>query len=116
MAAFATHEAYLATVPAAVRGRLEAIQAQVESLIPGATRCIGYGMPAYRDGRIFLYFAAFRKHTGVYPPVSRDPALIDALQRYRGPKGNLAFPHDEPLPLALVGRVVLALHREYASR
>jgi uncharacterized protein YdhG (YjbR/CyaY superfamily) len=109
-----SHEAYVASVPEAVRPRLTAIQAKVESLLPGATRCIGYSMPAYRGSRrIFFYFAAFKKHIGIYPPVTRDAALIAELAPYRGEKGNLTFALNQPLPIELIGRVAVALHREY---
>ena len=113
--AFESHDAYFATVPAEVRPRLEGIQARVESLLPQAQRSISYQMPAYRDRRVFFYFAAFKKHIGVYPPVTRDEALIRELAPYRGPKGNLTFPLDQPLPVELIGRVAVALHREYTS-
>jgi uncharacterized protein YdhG (YjbR/CyaY superfamily) len=111
--AFESHDAYFASVTAESRPLLERIQTQVESLLPQAQRCISYQMPAYRDRRVFFYFAAFKKHIGVYPPVTRDAALIDELAPYRGPKGNLVFPLNRPLPVELIGRVALALHREY---
>ena len=114
--AFASPDAYFASVPAEVRPLLERIQARVESLLPQAQRCISYQMPAYRDRRVFFYFAAFRKHIGVYPPVTRDEALIRELAPYRGPKGNLTFPLNQPLPLDLIGRVAVALHDEYLSQ
>jgi uncharacterized protein YdhG (YjbR/CyaY superfamily) len=113
---FATHEAYFASVPAPARPLLERIQAEVEARVPGAQRCIGYGMPAFKRVRIFFYFAAFKKHIGVYPPLSQDPALIAECARYRGPKGNLSFPLDEPLPIDLVGRVAVALAAQYAAK
>ena len=113
--ALESHDAYFAAVPDEVRPRLESIQAQVESLLPQAQRCISYQMPAYRDRRVFFYFAAFKKHIGVYPPVTRDVALIEALAPYRGPKGNLIFPLNQPLPVKLIGRVAVALHAEYRS-
>ena len=70
---------------------------------------------AYRDRRVFFYFAAFKKHIGVYPPVTRDAALIGELAPFRGPKGNLIVPLNQPLPVDLIGRVALALHREYTA-
>ncbi len=112
---FATHEAYFASVPAPVRPLLERIQAEVEARVPGALRCIGYNMPAYRQARIFYYFAAFKRHIGVYPPLAEDPALIAECARYRGPKGNLSFPLAEPLPIDLIGRVAVALAAQYAA-
>jgi uncharacterized protein YdhG (YjbR/CyaY superfamily) len=112
----ATHDDYFATVAPDARRRLEAIQAKVEALLPTAQRCIGYRMPAFREDRIFFYFAAFKKHIGIYPPVRHDAPLIRALAPYRGDKGNLSFPLDAPLPLDLIGRVAVALAREIGRK
>lgn len=111
---YATHDDYIAAQPADLRGRLQQVQAEIERRVPGANRCISYQMPAFKAGRIFVYFAAFSKHLGIYPPVTDDPALMAETRHLRGPKGNLSFPHAEPLPLELIGRVALALHRQYA--
>lgn len=110
---FASHEEYFATAAPAARRLLRSIQAKVEALLPNATRCISYNMPAFRHERVFLYFAAFKNHIGVYPPV-KDAALAREIARYRGEKGNLSFPLNETLPLDLIGRVALALSQEYA--
>ena len=107
------HAALFAKAPPAVRERLEAIQAQVEARVPGAERHVGYGMPAFRKGRVFFYFGAFKGHIGVYPPVTEPPELVAELASYRGPKGNLSFPHEAPLPLKLIGRVAQALAAQY---
>ncbi len=72
-------------------------------------------MPAFKVGRTFFYFAAFRNHIGVYPPVTRDAALIEETSAYRGPKGNLSFPHSEELPLALIAKVAAALAAQYCA-
>jgi len=111
-----SHEAYFESAAPDAQPLLTSIQSKVESLIPTATRCISYNMPAFRDKRVFFYFAAFKKHIGVYPPVTGDAALIAELAPYRGEKGNLSFPLSEPLPLDLIGRVALALHSEYEGR
>ncbi|MDD2770063.1 MAG: DUF5655 domain-containing protein, partial [Methylococcus sp.] len=110
--AFTTHEDYFASVPPDVRPLLQSIQQKVESLLPEVTRCISYNMPTFRHRRIFFYFAAFKHHIGVYPPVIRDVALIQELAPFRGKKGNLSFPLNLPLPIELIGRVALALYQE----
>jgi hypothetical protein len=114
----ASHDDYFATVADPVRPLLDAIQAEVERVVPTAQRCISYRMPAYRTGtgqnRVFFYFAAFRKHVGIYPPV-HDPALLGELSPWRGPKDNLAFPLTEALPVVLIGRVAAALARQYGG-
>ena len=110
---YRTHEDHFATVPAEVRARLEAIQKQVEACVPGATKCISYNMPAFKQERTFFYFAGFKKHIGIYPPINGHDELIAETAKFRGPKGNLSFPHDQELPLVLIGRVASALAVEY---
>lgn len=113
---FETHEEYFASVPTELRTRLEQVQKEVESRVPGAIRCISYNMPAFKQQRSFFYFAAFKKHIGVYPPVTENEALVSEVARFRGPKGNLSFPHGQELPLELIGRVAVALAAQYAQR
>jgi uncharacterized protein YdhG (YjbR/CyaY superfamily) len=107
------HAAYLAGLQPTPRRLLAQVQAAVEAAVPDAERCIGYKMPAYRRGKVFFYFAAFKKHIGIYPPVTDDAILVAESQAYRGPKGNLSFALDRPLPLELIGRLAAALAAQY---
>jgi uncharacterized protein YdhG (YjbR/CyaY superfamily) len=111
-----THEEYFATHPEPARKLLEAIQREVEQQIPSAIRCISYGLPAFKHRRTFFYFAAFKNHIGVYPPVTENRALVTETSAYRGPKGNLIFPYSQELPLALIGRVAVALAAQYGAK
>lgn len=112
---FATIDEYLDSVPPEPRAVLAEIRRRVKTLVPAAEETISYGMPAFRLKKVFFYFAAFKKHIGIYPPVG-DPALVAELARYRGPKGNLSFPLDEPIPYELIGRVAVALAREHGGK
>jgi uncharacterized protein YdhG (YjbR/CyaY superfamily) len=47
-----------------------------------------------------------RNHIGLYPPVRGHASLEQAVARYAGEKGNLRFPLDEPMPYALIERIV----------
>ena len=111
---FTTHEAYIEAARPEVRQSLLRIGDIVRQHVPLAEPCISYGMPAFRIRRVFFYFAAFRKHIGVYPPVTDDLLLIEALKPFRNQKGNLAFPLDRPIPYNLIGRVADALAAQYA--
>jgi uncharacterized protein YdhG (YjbR/CyaY superfamily) len=77
--AFSSHEEYFQSVVPEVRSLLVSIQTRIETLLPEASRCISYNMPAFRAKRVFFYFAAFKKHIGIYPPVTEDAALIKEL-------------------------------------
>ncbi|MBK9442306.1 MAG: hypothetical protein IPN53_13770 [Comamonadaceae bacterium] len=116
MMTFTSHEAYFALLSPDKRDLLRSIQAEVEANVPGALQCVSYKMPAFKQERVFFYFAVFKKHIGIYPPVTQDVDLIQELAPYRGEKGNLSFPLAEPLPIELIGRVALALSREYARK
>ena len=112
-AKFESIDDYLQTVPPEARGVLEEIRRIIEDAVPEAKPTIGYQMPAYRKERIFIYFAAFKRHIGIYPPVEGDEELQRALLPYRGEKGNLKFPLDRPMPYELIRRVVETLARQY---
>jgi uncharacterized protein YdhG (YjbR/CyaY superfamily) len=98
---------YIAAAPSKVQPILEKIRRTIAGAAPGAEEIISYRMPAFRLHGILVYFAAFRNHIGLYPPVSGDAKLEKALLPYAGPKGNLKFPLDQPIPYDLIKRVVL---------
>ncbi|MBR7800459.1 iron chaperone [Undibacterium fentianense] len=111
---FDSHDDYIASMPDEVQRILLRVQNVVETALPQAQRCISYGMPAYRHGKIFFYFAGFKKHLGIYPPIKADHSLIQALAPFRNEKGNLAFSYQAGIPYDLIQRVALALAKEYA--
>ena len=114
-AAPASIDAYIAAQTDVARPILQRIRAIVHEEAPLATETISYRMPAFRQGTVLLYFAAFKQHIGVYPPVHGDAALLQALAPYRGPKGNLSFPLAQAMPYALIRRVVRRLVRQPAA-
>lgn len=97
---------YIAAAAPAARPLLKEIRRVVRAVAPQAEELISYRMPAFRQHGILIYFAAFKQHIGVFPPVSGDTKLVQALAPYAGPKGNLRFPTDRPLPSALLRRIV----------
>lgn len=96
---------YVSEFPPHVRTILEKIRAEVAAAAPDAREMISYRMPAFEQRGILLYFAAFKNHIGVFPPVSGDARLEKALAPYAGPKGNLRFPLDRPIPYDLIRRI-----------
>ena len=113
---FATIEEYISSAEPETREILRKIRSLVKGLVPAAEETISYQIPAFRLGRVFFYFAAFKSHIGIYPPVKGDPRLREQLKPFRNEKGNLRFPLSEPVPYELIGRVVLALVEEYAKK
>lgn len=99
-------DAYITGFPKPVQARLRKVRGAIRAAAPRAEEIISYRIPAYRQHGILVYFAGFKAHIGLFPPVRGDAALEKAVARYAGPKGNLRFPYDEPLPLALISRIV----------
>jgi uncharacterized protein YdhG (YjbR/CyaY superfamily) len=85
---------------------LQRIRATVRKAAPAAEETISYQIPAFTQNGVLVYFAAFKTHIGFYPPVRGDAAIQKAAAPYAGEKGNLRFPLDEPIPYALITRIV----------
>jgi uncharacterized protein YdhG (YjbR/CyaY superfamily) len=103
----ATVDEYLEGFDGEVRARLEAMRATIRATAPDAVESIAYGMPAYKlDGRPLVYFGGYGGHVGFYATPNGHEAFAEELGRYTRGKGSVQFPHTEPLPLDLVGRVV----------
>lgn len=104
-------DTYIAGFPPVVKAVLKRIRATARAAAPSAEERISYRMPALFQNGVLIYFAAFKKHIGIFPPV-RNERLRAAVAKYAGPKGNLQFPLDKPIPYALVTRIVKAKLRE----
>jgi uncharacterized protein YdhG (YjbR/CyaY superfamily) len=98
---------YIAMCRAEVRPILRKLRSTVKSAAPPETEeLISYRMPAFALRGILVYFAAFKNHIGMFPPLKGDAKLQAAVSSYAGPKGNLKFPLDQPIPYALIARIV----------
>jgi uncharacterized protein YdhG (YjbR/CyaY superfamily) len=111
-----TIDEYIAAFPPDVRSILAKIRLTIRKEAPEAEERISYRMPAFFQDGILIYFAAFKKHIGVYPPVRGDEKLVKELSRYRGEKGNLKFPLDEPIPYGLISKIVKFRLKEHQAR
>jgi uncharacterized protein YdhG (YjbR/CyaY superfamily) len=108
---------YLAARPPAVRRRLQQIRTIVRAAAPAAVEHFSYGIPAFRlAGQPLIWYAAFKHHIGLYP-IQAD--LLRAhridVSGYETSTGTVRLPLDEPLPVALVKRLVKARAAEALS-
>src|SRR4051812_3108189 len=94
---------YIASHPKPVQARLKKIRATIRKAAPKAEERISYRMPAYFQNGIVIYFAAFQNHIGLYP---RGEDFKQELAKYAGGKGTILIPHDDPLPLELIAKIV----------
>lgn len=112
----ATIDDYIATFPPKIQAILKKICLTVKRAAPQAEEKISYRMPAFFQGGALIYFAAFKNHIGVFPPVRGDAQLLKQLAPFRGPKGNLKFPLDKPIPYNLISRIVKLRLQENLER
>lgn len=101
-------EEYLAGLPERRRGELQKLRKAINAAAPEATETIAYQMPALRlRGRFLVSYAAYKDHYSLFPASDAVvEALGDELTPYLSGKGTIRFAADEPLPLALVRKVV----------
>ena len=98
---------YIAGVPAEIQLRLQRIRDLVSEIAPDADETISYRIPAFKlYGRILIYFAAHTEHIGMYPAPYGVPQFERDLAKYGAGKGTLRFPHDKPLPIPVIKRVL----------
>src|SRR5437879_5090661 len=100
---------YLAGIPEPARGTLDKVRAAIQSAVPAeATETISYGIPAFKDKRVLVWFAAFSNHCSLFPTASVIEAFKNELEGFTTSKGTIQFPVDRPLPAALVKKLVKA--------
>jgi uncharacterized protein YdhG (YjbR/CyaY superfamily) len=107
---------YIASFSPEVQAVLEKVRLTIRNAAPGAEETISYKIPAFRLNRILVYFAAFKNHIGLYPPVRGDARLVKAASAFAGVKGNLQFPLDQPIPYGLIERIVKHRVKQNSSK
>ena len=105
-----TIDEYLAGVNADHRDALQKIREAVNAVAPNAEECISYGIPAFRlNGRSLVFFGAWANHCALYPGSSATlKKFRNELRDFQTSKGTLRFSPDNPLPVALVKKLVKA--------
>lgn len=100
---------YLALVPADARATLETVRRRIQAAAPKATEKISYGIPTFYHQGNLVAFGAFKSHCSFFP---MSMAVIKENQRdlkeYATSKGTIRFPIGEPLPAALIKKMVKA--------
>jgi uncharacterized protein YdhG (YjbR/CyaY superfamily) len=106
----ATVDDYIAHMPEQARSTLMKLRAAIRSVVPrDATETISYQIPAFKgQGGIIAWFAAFADHVSLFPRASVLTQFKDELAEFKVSKGTVQFPLDQPLPTALIKRIVKA--------
>lgn len=97
---------YIASFPEATQKALEEVRATIRKSAPDAEELISYGMVGYKWNGVLVYFGGFKNHVGFYGTPSGHKAFENELSVYKSGKGSVQFPLDQPMPVALIGRIV----------
>jgi uncharacterized protein YdhG (YjbR/CyaY superfamily) len=97
---------YIAAFPKDIQKLLKQMRTTIRKAAPKAEEKIGYGIPTFTLNGNLVHFAAAKNHIGFYPAPGGIEAFKKELSAYEGSKGTIKFPLDEPLPLALITKIV----------
>ena len=98
---------YIQGFPDDVQKILQKIRKTIQKAAPGATEAISYQIPTFKlDGKNLIHFAGFKNHIGVYPAPREADEFKEELAAYKGGKGTVQFPLDQPIPYDLIRRIV----------
>jgi uncharacterized protein YdhG (YjbR/CyaY superfamily) len=110
-------EDYMASLSPERRAVLEKLRKTIKAAAPNATETISYQMPTFKSqGRFLVSYAAYKNHFSLFPA---SEAVMDAggdeLKPYFSGKGTLRFTADNPIPAALVNKIIKVRLEEAAS-
>lgn len=112
-ASFATVDDYVNSYPPEVQSILNEIRRTIAAAVPSYGERISYQMPtATTDGHDLVYFAAWKRHIGMYPVPEGDEAFERELAPYRAATSTVRFPYAAPIPYQLIGAMVELLLRQ----
>ena len=78
----------------------------IKESAPDAEEKISYQMPTFVLHGNLVHFAAYKNHIGFYPAPSGIVAFKNELSKYKGAKGSVQFPIEQPLPYDLISKIV----------
>ncbi len=99
---------FLAQWPRPVQNQLDVLRSAILAAAPEAVEGISYGVPVYKlGGKPVVFFGAAAQHATLHMV---GPAFFQAhpaaVKGYKLGVGSIQFPHDKPIPVALVMRLV----------
>jgi len=97
---------YIAGFPKDVQAILQKIRLTIRKAAPAGDEAIKYQLPTLTLKGNVVHFGAFKKHIGFYPTSSGTAKFKKELSVYKGAKGSVQFPLDQPIPYSLIGKIV----------
>jgi uncharacterized protein YdhG (YjbR/CyaY superfamily) len=100
---------YLSKLSDPQKSTLTQVRKMIAEILPEATECISYGLPAFKyNGTVIGGFAATKKHCSYYPFSGSTLRILKKnLAKYQQTKSALHFPLNKPLSKKIIKQLVL---------
>lgn len=103
---YETIDDYISTFSPDIQEILSKIRKVIKEAAPDAKEKISYQMPTFALHGNLVHFAAFKNHIGFYPTPNGIDAFKEELSVYKGAKGSIQFPLNQPMPYELISKIV----------
>ncbi|NVK26750.1 MAG: DUF1801 domain-containing protein [Flavobacteriia bacterium] len=104
-------KSYLDTQPEFTQSRLLELRQTILDALDHTEEKMNYGILAFatapggkRDKQIMI--AGYKSHVGFYPTPEVLDKFSSELTSFKSGKGSVQFPHDQPLPIELIKKMV----------
>jgi uncharacterized protein YdhG (YjbR/CyaY superfamily) len=112
-----THDEYIARASPKFQPLLRRVRRTIRAAAPGAQEVISYQMPAFRQGRVFIFYAAFSNHCSLFiPSETVRRRFARQLKPFHTTSATHQFTPQHPFPDALLRSVVRALVAQEEAR
>ena len=102
---FNSIDEYISEWPLDTQKLLNQVRATIKKAAPKSVEVISYGMPAFKQNKVLVYFAIGKNHIGFYPTPKPIVVFSKELAGYKTSKGAIQFPLDKKIPLTLISKI-----------
>ena len=94
--------------------RMQAIRKIIHEVVPVVEETISYQIPCFKYNGYLIYYSAYAKHISLSYPFST--AFLEHfkkdLEGYKVSKSAIQLPHNRPLPVGLIKRMIAFRKKE----
>ena len=97
---------YINQFPDEIKSKLDTIRKTITKAAPKSIGVISYGMPAFKQNKVLVYFAVGKNHIGFYPTPNPIKVFSKELEGFKTSKGAIQFSYNKPIPYDLIQEIV----------
>ena len=101
-------DAHISTKSPLHQEAMHRMRAFIRAQLPNAKEVISYGMPAFKETKVLLYYEAFKNHVGFYPTAAPIVHFEEELEAsgLTFSKGAVQLPLTGVWPEELLSRMI----------